>query len=143
LPIDVTAAASLKLKHAPFRFTVLGKQLNRWNVVYEDPNRKPTFDPLSGDTIPVKNAGFFEIFAHHLAAHVELLAGEKFHFRMGFDYHRREQLKIIERPGLAGFSMGMGLKFNKFRLDYGFMVVNKAGQNHAIALTTELGNWFK
>lgn len=143
LPIDVTAAASLKLKHAPFRFTLLGKQLNRWNVIYEDPNRKPTFDPLSGDTIPVKNAGFFEILANHAAAHVELLASEKFHFRMGFDYHRREQLKVVERPGLAGFSFGVGLKFKKFNLDYGFMVMNKAGQNHAIAISTQLSNWIK
>jgi len=143
LPIDVQAAFSFKLKHAPFRFTIVAKQLNQWNIVYQDPNLKPTYDALTGDTIPVPKAGFGEKLAHHFNFQVELLASQNFHMRAGFDYHRRQQLKLIDRPGLAGFSFGVGMKFKKINLDYGFMVFSKAGQNHSIGISTQLSNWIK
>lgn len=142
LPIDVQAAFSLKLKHAPFRFTVLGHHLNKWDIVYQDPNLKPTYDALTGDTIPVKTAGFGEKLAHHVNFQLELLASN-FNLRMGFDYHRRQQLKVFERPGMAGFSLGLGMKFKKFRIDYGVMLYSKAGQNHSLGISTQISNWVK
>ena len=143
LPIDVQAAFSFKLKHAPFRFSIVAKQLNQWNIVYQDPNLKPTYDALTGDTIPVPTAGFGEKLAHHFNFQLELLASKSVNKRAGFDYNRRQQLKLIDRPGLAGFSFGVGLKFKKFNLDYGFLVYSKAGQNHSIGISTQLSNWFK
>ena len=143
LPIDVQAGVSGKLKHAPFRFSVLGHHLNKWNIVYQDPNLKPSYDALTGDTIPVKTASFISKLAHHLTFQIELLASKNLHFRLGFDYHRRQQLKLIDRPGLAGFSSGIAVNFKKFKLDYGFMYYSKAGQNHSIGLSTNLGDWKK
>lgn len=58
LPMDVQASLTYKLKHAPFRFSLLAKQLNQWDIVYRDPNEKPSYDALTGDTIPVKIPGF-------------------------------------------------------------------------------------
>jgi hypothetical protein len=143
LPIDVQAAFSFKLKHAPFRFSILGHHLNQWNIVYQDPTLKPTFDALTGDTIPVPVAGFGEKLANHFNFQVELLASKSVQIRAGFDYHRRQQLKLIDRPGLAGFSFGVGMKFKKIQLDYGFMVFSKAGQNHSIGISTQISDWLK
>lgn len=142
LPIDVQAAFSLKLKHAPFRFSIVGHHLNKWDIVYQDLNLKPTYDALTGDTIPVKTAGFGEKLAHHVNFQLELLASN-FTLRMGFDYHRRQQLKVFERPGMAGFSLGLGMKFKKFRIDYGVMLYSKAGQNHSLGISTQISNWVK
>jgi hypothetical protein len=36
LPINVQAGISYKLKYAPFRFSVLGQQLNKWNIVFKN-----------------------------------------------------------------------------------------------------------
>ena len=141
LPMDVQASLSYKLKHAPFRFSVLAKQLNKWDIVYQDPNAKPTYDALTGDTIPVKIPGFGEKLAHHFSLQVELLASKSLHFRTGFDFHRQQQLSVYNRPGLAGFSFGIGLYLKKIRLDYGFLIYSKAGQNHAIGLSTNLSDW--
>ena len=143
LPIDVQAAFSFKLKHAPFRFSILGHHLNQWNIVYQDPTLKPTFDALTGDTIPVPTAGFGEKLANHFNFQVELLASKSVQIRAGFDYHRRQQLKLIDRPGLAGFSFGVGMRFKKISLDYGFMVFSKAGQNHSIGISTQISDWLK
>ena len=143
LPINVQAGISYKLKYAPFRFSILGQQLNKWNIVYEDPNLKPTYDALTGDTIPVKTSSFFTKIMHHLNFQVELLASKNTTFRLGFDYHRRQQLKLLDRPGMAGFSTGIALNFKKIKLEYGFLYYSKAGQNHSIGLSTNLGDWKK
>ncbi len=141
LPIDVQASLTYKLKHAPFRFSLLAKQLNRWDIVYQDPNEKPSYDALTGDTIPVQTPGFIEKLANHLNLQVELIASKSLHFRTGFDFHRQQQLRVFNRPGLAGFSFGVGVYLKKIRLDYGFLIYSKAGQNHAIGISTNLCDW--
>jgi hypothetical protein len=141
LPIDVQASISYKLKHAPFRFSLLAKQLNKWDIVYQDPNQKPTYDALTGDTIAVNTPGFMEKLANHLNLQVELIASKSLHFRTGFDFHRQQQLRVFNRPGLAGFSFGVGIYLKKVRLDYGVLIYSKAGQNHAVGISTNLSDW--
>ena len=143
LPVDVQASLTYKLKHAPFRFSLLAKQLNKWDIVYQDPTEKPNYDALTGDTIPVQTPGFIEKLAHHLNLQVELVASKSVHFRTGFDFHRQQQLRVYNRPGLAGFSFGVGVYLKKIRLDYGFLIYSKSGQNHAIGISSNLGDWKK
>ena len=38
LPFEIQASISRRLKHLPFRFTITYNNLNRWNVLYDDPN---------------------------------------------------------------------------------------------------------
>jgi hypothetical protein len=141
LPIDLQASLSYKLKYAPFRFSILAKQLNGSNIIYQDPNEKPVFDVLSGEIIPVQTPNLLEKLAHHMSLQVELIASNSLHFRTGFDFHRQQQLRVYNRPGMAGFSFGIGLNLKKIRLDYGVLIYSKAGQNHAIGISTNLGNW--
>ena len=62
---------------------------------------------------------------------------------MGFDYQRRQELKLEQAPGLSRMSFGIGLHFRKFKLDYGFMVYSKAGISNTIGLSTKLNDWKK
>ncbi len=141
LPAEIQLAGSYKLAHAPFRFTLLGHHLNTWDISYQDPNLKPTVDPLTGDTIPVKYPGFGEKLAHHFSYQLEALISKNIHFRVGFDYHRRRELALEQRPGISGFSFGLGLYFSKFSLDYGFLIYSRSGFNNMITLTTNLSKW--
>jgi len=143
LPLDVQMGLSFKLKHAPFRFGIQAHQLNKLNNVYLDPLAKPTYDPLTGDTIPVYTPSLGTKMASHVNFQVELLASKSFHLRGGFNYMRRQQMKVTEHPGLSGFSMGMSLKLKKFNLDYGVQFYSKAGTIHSIGLSTAIGNWKK
>ncbi|MBU2018233.1 MAG: type IX secretion system protein PorQ [Bacteroidetes bacterium] len=143
LPVELQAAISKKLNHAPFRFSLLAHHLNRWDLTYVDPNAKPTIDALTGDTIPVPVAGFFEKLGRHFTYQVEVLITENIHFRTAFDYHQRQEMKLAQRPGLSGLSFGLGLWFSKFSLDYGFGIVSKAGFQHLITLQTDLSKWKK
>lgn len=136
-------ALSYKLAHAPFRFSLLAHHLNTWDLTYNDPNLEPTKDPLTGETIPVPTSGFMEKLARHFTYQVETLISKNIHFRFGFDYQRRKELRLVQRPGMAGFSLGLGLYFNKFSLDYGFTVYSRAGFNNTITFTTNLSKWRK
>lgn len=139
LPLSVEIGVSKKLEHAPFRFSITGQHLQRWDLSYVDPSAKNEIDPLTGDTIFVQRANFAEKVARHLRFQTELLFGPKFHLRIGFDYQRRKELAATNRPGLAGFSFGTGMYFKRFTLDYGWLIYSAAGFQHAIAITIPLG----
>lgn len=143
LPADFQIATGYKIKHAPFRFSLLLHHLNKWDLTYNDPNAVPTVDPLTGDTTNTNKAGFMEKLARHILIQVEMPLGEHLHFRTAFDYQRRKELMLASRPGIAGMSFGIGLYFKKFKLDYGFVIYSKAGYNHLITLSTDLTQWRK
>lgn len=143
LPAELQMAVSYKLPHAPFRISVLAHHLNRWDITYNDPNLKPTIDPLSGDTIPVPVAGFGEKLARHFTPQLEILISKNIHLRTAFDYHRRQEMKLETRPGIAGFSFGLGLYFKRFVIDYGFSVYSRAGFNNMLTLSTHFSDWRK
>jgi hypothetical protein len=143
LPLEIQGSLSIKLKHAPLRVTFIAHHLNQWKIGYYDPSILPKIDGLTGDTIQPPNVGFFEQLGRHLAVQAELVTKGVFQLRIGFDYHRRQELKLEQTPGLAGLSFGIGLNFRKFRLDYGFMVYSKAGINNSIGLSTKISDWKK
>jgi hypothetical protein len=141
LPVEFQLAGAYKLKHAPFRLTLLAHHLNDWDITYNDPNLQPTIDPLSGDSIPVPRAGIFEKVGQHLTYQLEMDFTKVVHFRLAFDYHRRKQLALATRPGAAGLSFGLGLHFSKFMLDYGFVIYSQAGFNNILTLSSNLSSW--
>lgn len=141
LPVDFQMAAAYKLPHAPFRITLLAHHLNKWDITYNDPNLVPTIDPLSGDTIPVPRTGFMGKLGNHFSYQLEMNLSKTIHVRAAFDYHRRKQLGLEQRPGAAGLSFGLGLHFNKFNLDYGFLIYSQAGFNNILTLSTNLSKW--
>lgn len=143
LPVEVQIATSYKVKHAPFRLTLLAHNLQKWDLTYDDPYAVPTIDVITQDTIPVKRAGFFEKLGHHFSYQLEILISKNIDLRAGFDYHRRKELALTERPGIAGFSFGVGLHFTKFRLDYGLIAYSVAGYTNMLTLTTNLSKWRK
>lgn len=139
LPADFQLGVSYRLKHAPFRFSILAHHLNKWDLTYTDPNAQPTVDMLTGDTIPVKRAGFFEKLGQHFTYQLEVLATKNIHIRAGFDYYTRQSMKLESRPGIAGFSFGFGLYFKKFSIDYGFTTFSRAGFNNMLSISANIG----
>jgi len=140
IPANVQLGISYKLKHAPFRFSLLLNELNRWNNMYIDPNLQPEIDALTGDSIPIDKPNFIEKIGHHVVLQVELLASKSFHIRGAFDYHKRSELMVDLRPGMAGFSLGFGLQLKKFEFNYGFTVYSKAASFHNFSLLTSFKN---
>lgn len=139
LPANFQLGVSYRLKHAPFRFSILAHHLNQWDLTYNDPNAQPIVDMLSGDTIPVKKAGFFEKLGQHFIFQLEVLATKNIHIRAGFDYYGRQTLKLENKPAISGLALGLGLHFKRFSLDYGFRYYSKAGFNNVISFSLNIG----
>ena len=143
LPVEFQMAVSYKLAHAPFRFSLLGHHLNTWDITYVDPTIQPTIDPLTGETVPVVLPKFTEKLARHFTYQVELLLTKSFNLRFAYDYHRRQEMKLEQRPGVAGFSFGVGLNFKRLNIDYGLAVYSASGFNNMLTLRTDLSKWKK
>ncbi len=139
LPLEVQLGVSHKLNHAPFRFHLTAQHLQQWDLSYVDPNAKDKVDALTGDTIKVQKAGFFEKAARHALIQTELLFGEKVHFRVGFDVQRRMELRVANRPGLAGFSFGAAFHLKRFSFEYGWMIYSAAGGQHGLTFSMPIG----
>jgi hypothetical protein len=143
LPAELQASVSKKLRYAPFRFSLLAHHLNRFDLSYNDPSAKPTIDALTGDTIPPATAGFVEKVAQHFTYQIEILLSDNFHIRTAFDYLKRQEMKLASRPGLSGFSFGVGMSFKRFTIDYGALIQSRAGSQHMISLSSNLDKWRK
>lgn len=120
LPFEMQLGLSQKLRHVPLRFSQILTNLQNWNLSYEDPNdpsNQP--DPITGEK---KEAGNAEKVADEIMRHVvigaELTIAKVLALRIGYNYQRRQELKLYDKAGLAGFSFGAGLRVKMFNLSY-------------------------
>lgn len=143
LPLEVLAGVAYKLKHAPFRFSVMIKDITTWDLTYVDPTLQPTLDQLTNDTIPVPTASFVGKMAYHTNFGVEVIPSDNFFFRIGFNYQRRDALGIVDRKGASGFSFGFGLNTKKFEFNYGLAFYSAAGASNVFGITTNFSKWTK
>ena len=143
LPTEIQLAYTHKLKHAPFRFNYLIHHLNKWDLSYYDPNKKGTIDPLTCYSVLPKKANLIQKTALHITQQIELLLGKNIHLRFAFDYFKRYQMAITNRPGISGFSFGLGMYFKRFSIDYGFSAYSSAGNLNGISFTSSIDQWRK
>lgn len=134
LPLEVLAGVSYKFHHAPFRLGLVMTDLTEWDLTYNDPTLQPTIDQLTGDTIPVPKASFFQKLAYHSNFSVEIVPNENIYVRLGFNYQRRNSLGIVDRMAAGGFSFGFGFKVKRFSFNYGLSFYSAAGASNAIGI---------
>ena len=120
VPFEMLLGLSKRLRHMPLRFSVTYRYLDRWNVLYDDPNSEEDLFLFPG--INNQNAGnnFIDNFARHLVFGAEFLFGklDNFRVRFGYDHLKRKEMTVNNLRSLAGFSFGLGFKINRFRIDY-------------------------
>jgi len=117
LPLDLRVGLTFKPKYMPVRFSGTIHHLNRFDMVYNDPDLFFTYD-ISGVRIPRK-VSVAEKLARHLSLGAELLLHKNFRILLGYDHLRRQELRLNDGGGLAGFSFGVWLKVKRFEISYG------------------------
>lgn len=144
LPFNIQVAVSKKLQKAPFRFTILGHTLQKWDLTYEDPaNPSETKDPITGELIKRNQyVVFFDKLGRHLIINVEALLGKNFALRLGYNFQRKQEMVIDGRVGLPGFSFGLGFKINKFSFSYARSQYHVAGGTNTFSITTNLSDFY-
>ncbi|MCA1746365.1 MAG: type IX secretion system protein PorQ, partial [Bacteroidales bacterium] len=137
VPFEIQAGLTQGLAHAPFRFNIQLQHLERWDLTYD---KVDDSNPIFGGEQEVTNR--FDLLADQLMRHVvvgvELLLGENFHFDLGYNYKRRQEMKMDNLPGMVGFSWGFGFRMSKFHMAYGRSAYHLAGGTNHFSLTTDL-----
>ena len=139
-PFDIQIGISQQLKHLPFRLSIIAHNLQQWGVRYDDPAKREQTN-LFGEAIEVNEfSNSVDNFFRHFIFSGEFLLGKRENFRLRFAYNhlRRKELSVENFRSLAGFSMGVGLKIYKFRIDYGLGYFHLAGATNHISISTNL-----
>jgi hypothetical protein len=76
----------------------------------------------------------------HVTLGTEFIITPNIFLRVGYNYRRRQELKIAEKPGTAGFSFGFECKVNRFQIGYGRAIYHLAGPSNHFTVTTNLRN---
>jgi hypothetical protein len=141
LPFEIQIGLSKKLRYLPFRFSAVYRNLNRWNIRYDDPNQEngTIFNGEEANT-PGLFSRQLDNFFRHLLFSGELLLGarENFRLRAAYDHRLRKELSVQGFGSASGFSFGVGIKINRFRLDYGRGNIHLAGGINHLGISTNL-----
>lgn len=142
LPFDLQIGFSKKLRYLPFRFSIIGHNLHRWNIRYDDPDLEEETLPFTNNNDPQAETGTtfgdqVDNFFRHLIFNGELLFGEQegFVLRFGYNHLRRAELSVRNLRSFAGLSLGFGMKIKRFRFNYGFGSYHIAGAAHHFGLS--------
>ncbi|MCB0396500.1 MAG: type IX secretion system protein PorQ [Flavobacteriales bacterium] len=141
LPLEIRLGMSKKLAHLPLRYIITLTHLEKANLNYENSNQ-PTIlvDPLTGEDIkPKKMIG--DKIMRHVGVGAEFSPSDNFHVRFGYDYRRRQELKVATKTGTIGFSWGFGFKVSKFHVNYGRASYHLAGASNHFSITTGLSEF--
>ncbi len=145
LPFNLQYALSKRLEHLPFRFSFIYDHIEKWDLMYEDPhNPSDGIDPITGD--PMYKTGmakFGDNFMRHIILGGEFYLGKNIVLRGGYNYRRRQELKLNGKPGMAGFSWGFGIRISKFKFNYARTTFNRNGSPNYISMTFDLDSFLK
>ena len=134
LPWDIQLGFSKRLAHAPLRFFVTANHLNKWNLSYL--NRQ------NDEALNIEQSeGFVSLLMRHLVLGAEILPEKHVSLRFGYNFQRQKELAVDSRPGLVGFSAGLGVKITQFTINYGIANYHLAATAHYFSLATNLSQF--
>lgn len=117
LPMEIVAGISQSLENVPIRWHLTLENLQQWNIAFSNPNRAE--GSLDGGSTEEK-VGFFNNALRHVIVGAELFPEKSFSVRLGYNFRRAEELRIVDQRNFSGISAGFGLRFNNVRFDYSY-----------------------
>ncbi|MFC2175407.1 type IX secretion system protein PorQ [Bacteroidota bacterium] len=143
LPISLDLGISHKLKYIPLRLSMTIVDLQKPNLTYDDPtNSSPAIDPLTGEPNK-KKSNIGDAIMRHFIFSTELTIARRIFLRAGYNYGRRQELKVSSKPSTIGFSWGVGVKVHRFVFSYSRSTYHLAGGTNQISIMTNLGTHVK
>ena len=140
LPFEIQLGLSKSLQHLPFRYSLVLHHLNVYDIS-NDYNLNTIYD-LTTNTMITKR----ETVAKKLLRHV-ILGGElnpfrkSLYLRAGFNFQRREDLKLSSSFSMSGFSWGMGFSVKKIQINYSRSALHSSSVLNSFSLITNLSNF--
>jgi hypothetical protein len=135
LPLEVMVGVSQLMENVPIRWHVTLENLQQWNVAFSNPNRAE--GSLDGGSTPEK-VSVFNNALRHLVLGAELFPTKGFNLRLGYNFRRAEELRILEQRNFSGISVGFGLKVNNLKFNYAYSRYTLAANTSLFGLTINL-----
>ena len=135
LPLSIDAGISQLLENVPIRWHMTFENLQQWDIAFSNPNRAES--GLDGSTQEEK-VSFFNNALRHVILGAELFPEKGFNIRIGYNFRRSEELRIIEQRHFSGISVGFGIRFGKVKLDYSYSRYTVAANSSLFGLMIDL-----
>ena len=132
LPLEIIAGVSQELENVPIRWHLTLENLQQWNIGFANPGRSET--SLNGEVFDEK-VSFVNNALRHVIMGIELFPKKTFNLRVGYNFRRAEELRLVEQRNFSGVSLGFGLKMNKFKFNYSYSKYTLAGNTSLFGLT--------
>lgn len=127
LPLNLELGMSLRLAHAPLRFSMTAHNLQRWDIAPREQNIK-WYDML---------------FRHTIWAIDIVPKSEKFYLTVSYNHRRQAEMTINDVRSMAGFAFGAGVKIYKFRLGFAMSQYTKSNFTYQVSLSTDINSFLK
>jgi hypothetical protein len=127
LPFEIQAGISQILAHAPFRFSLTLRHLEKFDLTYQ--YQEP--DLTGENKVP---SGFLENSMRHMILGVELIPHKNFYLSAGYNYQRRRELEIESKTSTVGFSWGFGINTSFMNIEFGRATYHLAGSSTNVSL---------
>ncbi len=137
LPLEIIAGISQELENVPVRWHLTLENLQQWNIAFSNPNR--AVGTIDGGAQEEK-VSFFNNALRHVLVGVELFPKKAFNIRLGYNFRRAEELRLLEQRNFSGLSAGFGLKFNKIKFNYSYSRYTLAANTSLFGLTINFGD---
>ena len=132
LPLEVLIGVSQEVENVPIRWHLTLENLQQWNIAFSNPAR--AVGSIDGGSTPEK-VSFFNNALRHVIFGVELFPKKSFNVRLGYNFRRGEELRVLEQRNFSGISVGFGLKFNNLKFNYSYSRYTLAGNTSLFGLT--------
>jgi hypothetical protein len=127
LPFEIQAGVSQKLAHAPFRFSLTLRHLEKYDLTYQ-------YNDTTASNNNLQSSEVFENLLRHAVIGIELLPHKNFYLSAGYNYQRRSELKIDSKVSTVGFSWGFGINTSFLNIEFGRATYHLAGSSNHISL---------
>jgi hypothetical protein len=145
LPFNIALGVTKSLQYAPLTFFIVANHLEKWDLTYTTKeDREENTNLINGESSSESN---FDILVdktmRHFVIGTEFKIGNSLVLRLGYNYRRRQELKLDTKPGMVGFSWGVGLNVTKFRISYGRAIYHLAGGTNQFSFSMNLDEFYK
>lgn len=144
LPFDLILGVSKKLENAPFRLSLVAHNLHQYDLSYPQPLIPgQATDPETANGTRERLSDISDKLMRHLVLGLEFVPSHNFSLRMGYNYRRRQEMKVDTRLSTVGFSWGFGIRISRFQLNYGRSNYHLAGAPNHLSVSTSISELFQ
>ncbi|WP_346881568.1 type IX secretion system protein PorQ [uncultured Algibacter sp.] len=135
LPFEVAFGMSQLLQNVPIRWHVTLENLQQWPIARPNPARNTS--DLSGNQSS-ERIGFLGQVIRHTILGAEIFPEGGFNIRLGYNFRRGEELRIVDQRNFSGLSAGISIKMNKMRFSYTHAKYTSAANSNFFGLQIDL-----